>query len=475
MFCMNNDITKLLNLKDSDVKVLQIKETKSVRTVVLEKELSAHFCSVCGCRMYSKGIRKRYVNHPIMQDGMQLVLEIHQRRWQCSDPNCRDIETDRFSFVDKRRRNTNVSDLLIVQAFRDHSASAAQIARRFSVSDTHAITTFARYVDMPRRQFPEILCIDEVHLNISKQCKYALVLQDFITGEPVDLVISRREEYTLPYFAQIPGRERARVRYLICDMYRPYLNYVDKYFPNAVPVIDAFHVIQLINRYFLQYIRSVQRRLDARDRLRHEEREQQFHRQLPFTHSKDYLVLKKYHWLLLKNRDDIKYYSQPRMDYQLGRLMNTYDYEQWLYRIDPNFEDIRELKEKYVTFNRKYAGDPKGARKALSGIISLYRNSKYNIFRDISYTLEEFFDPIIQSFIMIQRIGKKGSYASRLSNGPIEALNRIPKDMKRIGRGYRNFYYLRNRFLFSQRKNAAILATPKTLDEVLVKRLRPMK
>jgi len=163
------------------------------------------------------------------------------------------------------------------------------------------------------------------------------------------------------------------------------------------------------------------------------------------------------------------------MDYQLGRIMNTYDYEQWLYRIDPNFEEIRELKEKYITLNRKYAGDPKGARKALPGIIKLYRNSKYKIFRDISYTLEEFFDPIIQSFIMIQRIGKEGSYASRLSNGPIEALNRIPKDMKRIGRGYRNFYYLRNRFLFSQRKNAAILATPKTLDEVLIKSLKPTK
>ena len=472
---MNNDITKLLDLKDSDIKVLKVNKSNSVCTIVIEKEPVAHFCQACGCRMYSKGLYKRHANHPIMQDGRRLVLEIHQRRWQCSNPDCRDIQTDRFSFIEKRRRNTNASDFLIVQAFRDPTASAAQIARRFSVSDTHAITTFSRYVDMPRRQLPEILCIDEVHVNISKYCKYALVLQDFITGEPIDLVVSRREEYTLPYFAKIPRRERSRVKYLISDMYRPYLAYVDKYFPNAVSVIDAFHVIQLINRYFLQYIRNVQRKLDARDRLRHEEREQQFHRQLPFTHSKDYLVLKKYHWLLLKNRDDIKYYTQPRMNFQLNRLMNTYDYEDWLYRIDPNFEDIRELKEKYITFNRKYSGDPKGARKALPDIIALYRSSKFKMFRDISCTLEEFFEPIIQSFVIVQRLGKQDAHASRLSNGPIEALNRIPKDMKRIGRGYRNFSYLRNRFLFSQRKNAAILAVPKTLDEVLLKSIRPLK
>lgn len=59
--------------------------------------------------------------------------------------------------------------------------------------------------------------------------------------------------------------------------------------------------------------------------------------------------------------------------------------------------------------------------------------------------------------------------SARLSNGPMEALNNIPKDMKRLGRGYRNWEYFRNRFLFSQRENAAILATPKSLNEVCFK------
>ena len=35
--------------------------------------------------------------------------------------------------------------------------------------------------------------------------------------------------------------------------------------------------------------------------------------------------------------------------------------------------------------------------------------------------------------------------------------------MKRNGRGYQNFSHLRNRFLFSQRENAAILGVPKPL------------
>ena len=125
---MNNDIIKLLNIKDAGINVISVRETTTTRTVELEKEPGFHYCPVCGCRMYSKGIYKRKVNHPIMQDGLRLILQVNQRRCQCSNPSCKEIETDHFSFIEKHRRNTNVSDMLIVNAFRDHTASASAIA-----------------------------------------------------------------------------------------------------------------------------------------------------------------------------------------------------------------------------------------------------------------------------------------------------------------------------------------------------------
>ena len=470
---MDNDITKLLGIKDDGIKVLSIKETSHARIIEIEKVPGIHFCPICGCRMYSKGIYRRKVNHPVLQDGLSLVLQLNQRRWQCINPDCRTIETDEFSFVSRHRRNTNLSDFLIVDAFRTPTLSASEIAKRFHVSDTHAITTFARYVDMPRRQLTEAVCVDEVHLNISKTCNYALILQDFVTGEPLDMIINCREEITLPYFSGIPIGERRKVKYLISDMYKPYLSYVDKYFPNAIPVVDAFHVIKYINNRFLQYIRKVIRRLDEKDRREHERREQEFHRALPFKHSKDYYVLKKYHWLLLKNKSDIKYYTNPWFDKRLNRMMTTFDYEEWVLRLDPNFREMRRLKEKYISFNRSYAGDPNGARKALPDLIRMYRSCDYRFFHEIADTLLAYTEQIINSFIMIERIDRDGAlYESRLSNGPMESLNRIPKDMKRIGRGYLNFEHIRNRFLFARRKNAAILAVPKTLDEVLLKNLQ---
>ena len=65
--------------------------------------------------------------------------------------------------------------------------------------------------------------------------------------------------------------------------------------------------------------------------------------------------------------------------------------------------------------------------------------------------LEKYKDPIINSFIMVKKIGNGKIYDSRLSNGPIESINRKVKDLKRLGRGFRNFEHFRNRFLFAAR------------------------
>ena len=56
-------------------------------------------------------------------------------------------------------------------------------------------------------------------------------------------------------------------------------------------------------------------------------------------------------------------------------------------------------------------------------------------------------DEIINSFTIIDSNGNN----RRLSNGPIESINRKIKDLKRLGRGFRNFEHFRNRFLYATR------------------------
>ena len=65
---------------------------------------------------------------------------------------------------------------------------------------------------------------------------------------------------------------------------------------------------------------------------------------------------------------------------------------------------------------------------------------------------------------MVQKCGPGGLYDSRLSNGPIESLNRKIKDLKRLGRGFTNFEHLRNRFLFATRENPILDGQSNHLD-----------
>jgi transposase len=154
----------------------------------------------------------------------------------------------------------------------------------------------------------------------------------------------------------------------------------------------------------------------------------------------------------------------------MGRYMTTQDYEEALFKIDPVFRKLRDLKEIYIRFNNRYVGKPKEAAAGLRAVIQHYRNSDQKIFyKYIADTLEEYFDEITNSFIVIEKYSKNGKYAARLSNGPMESLNRIPKDLKRNARGYRNFEHIRQRFLFSQRSSAAVRANPKPLEEVIFK------
>ena len=413
-----NSITDLLDLEDADITITDIQILGQTKTLFLESKPAAHYCPSCGYKMHSRGIKQRKINHPILQDNYRLILILKQRRWRCTNPDCRYDTSETFKFVNKNRRTTNATDMLIVNAYRNLAESSVSISKKFHVSDTYAHDVFDRYVKLDRLPLTDVISVDEVFLEMDDDCKYALVIQDFHTGDPIDLLRSRRTNVTEPYFAALPMEERAAVKYLISDMYNQYIAYVDKYFPNAVPVVDSFHVIQWIIRKIDNYIRQLLKKYRLRDRQLQDKLSQQQQKPVSLPVSDEVYMLQKYRWLILSNQSNILYHSDLRMDSHFHVLMNTYDYESWLFRIDPKLQDYRDLKE---------------------------------LFREFASLLEKYQDPIINSFIMVEKIGNGKIYGTRLSNGPIESLNRKVKDLKRLGRGFRNFEHFRNRFLYATR------------------------
>ena len=451
-----NSIIDLLDLEDPNVSVTEVITEGNVKTVVLESRPVHHYCPECGFRMHSKGIHKRIINHPLLQDVYSLKILLKQRRWKCTNPSCGYAINESFPFVSKYRRNTNATDMLIVEAFKDLSHTAADIADRFHVSDSHAIRTFDSYVKMDRLPLSDAICVDEVYIDMDRHCKYALVIQDFHTGDPIDLLISRRNEITEPYFANIPIEERLNVKYLVSDMYNEYIRYVDRYFPNAISVVDSFHVMQWILREIDKYLKHLMSMYKQRDEERQNRLSNARGYAVNLPVSDEVYLLKKYRWLILKNQSSINYRIDTHLDFHFKYMMNTYAYELKLLDINPRIRLLRDWKEEYVTFNERNAGNPERAKVELEELIDRYLNSNDSIITDFGLLLSRFKQQIINSFIMLERTGPKGTYESRLSNGPMESLNRKVKDLKRIGRGYSNFDHFRNRFLYAARYSPVI-------------------
>lgn len=451
-----NIITDLLDLEDSDIFISETRIEGNKKYLTLETHPSVHFCPCCNYKMHSRGIKQRTVSHPILQDGYELILLLKQRRWRCTNPDCLFESNEEFRFVNRHRRSTNATDMMIVLAFRYLSESSVSIANRFKTSDTHVNEIFDRYVKLDRLPLTDIISVDEVYTDMEYDCKYALVIQDFYTGDPIDLLRNRKTNVTEPYFASIPIEERRNVKYLISDMYNPYISYVDKYFPNAVPVVDSFHVTQWIVHAIDMYIRQLEKKFRQRDRELQDAKSAEAGYPITLPISDEMYLLKKYRWLILANKSNLTYHSDLRMDPHFRCLMNTFDYEDRLFRIDKRLRTLRDLKESYINFNTRNAGNPMSASAEIEDLITRYYYCGDDIFVNFASLLSKYKEPIINSFIMVEKNGPGGIYSSRLSNGPIESLNRKVKDLKRLGRGFKNFEHFRNRFLYATRNNPVL-------------------
>jgi transposase len=474
---MNDYISDLISLADPDSEVFDVESVGDLKKVHIRLKRNEMYCPACRSRMKSKGWRCREVNHPVLQGGSHLVLVLHQRKWHC--PNCGEYIYDQFCFVEKYKQNTMLVPYMIIDAMRDLNVTGRQAAERFHVSDTYVHNTFLSYVSMPRLPLSDVISVDEVYLDFNADNLYALIILDFRTGEPIDILQNRKQETTEMYFRYLPEEERNGVKILVCDMYEPYINFVTKYFPNAICVVDSFHVIQKLIQSLRYYVNGVKRRYQERDNAALEEKNYQTNRDnQTIKESNEVFILKHFYWALLKDKDDIEYSLTPYYSRKLRMSLDTFQRENMFLDLDPAFRPMRDLKEIYIRFNRDHQDNPKDAAEELDQIIDIYKAADYLIFRDFARLLSRYHDEIINSFIYVpvKLHDQKDSILRRVSNGPMESWNNIPKDYKRSSNGVSDFEYTRNRILWATRTDAHPRAVPiKQIKYVSTKKRGPYK
>ena len=176
--------------------------------------------------------------------GIKETLRIKRIRYKC--PKCNKTHTFKLEGL---TRNNVISDFVktaIINEFYEIQ-SFNTIAKRYDVSTQKVIDIFDDYTHfVPRRPFPEYLCIDEKHFEGDTDGKYCVVLSNFFTGEIIDVLENRQMPYLDDYFEDVPLKERNNVKVFISDMYDGYSTIKNKYFSNSLFVVDLFHVIKLL-------------------------------------------------------------------------------------------------------------------------------------------------------------------------------------------------------------------------------------
>ena len=234
----NYCINKLINIEDVIVKKI-IHSDSSVR-IMLETKPKEHICPVCGRN--TKRIHD-YRMQTIKDLPFQLkhcYLILRKRRYACS---CGKRFYENYSFLPKYFQRTSRMTAFIANALHD-ARSVTSVAKICNVS-TATVNRILDTISYVRPDIPPAISIDEFKGNAGGQ-KYQCILVDPIKHSVLDILPSRSQTQLVSYFRSIPKKERYRVKFFVCDMWRPYTDLAQSFFPNATVVIDKYHFIRQV-------------------------------------------------------------------------------------------------------------------------------------------------------------------------------------------------------------------------------------
>ena len=408
---ITNSILKLLNMKDPNLifneNFIEEREIKNKRCLVFLGYLKNDFeyCPCCGCinnnTIIKKGTRKSLIK---INKHAELFtyIELKKQRYKCNNCNRKFYATT--TEVDYRCHISKQVKLAILNLAKE-AISKSLIARFNNVSDNTVQSVFDTvfYNDTVYKNYlPKAICIDEFTF---KKKTYAFNICNAKNGKTIDLVLDRTTNNLDKYFSHYTEKARKRVKFVVMDMYSPYIDLIKKWFPNAKIIIDLFHIVQLLTKSLNKTrINVMNENKDDRNKY------------------------KRYWRFILKSRFDLNTgtWSKFRcfknlmtetdiVDYLLSKnkfFENSYDvYQDILYHLQHrNYKGFNQV------INKEYKDISKQMQTTLK---TLKKYSKY-----IKNTLEY-------------------SY----NNGVMERNNNTCKLIKRISFGFRNFRNMKSRIM----------------------------
>lgn len=409
-----NYIIEMLDLKDSNIffkeNFYYKEKIKGIIHKVFEGYLSyiPDFCTKCGVVFDEKFEKHGFITSDIVIPnvvGFKTILRLHKQRYLCKHCNKAFTLTSNITnygcFISNITKHKIALDLT-------KKCSEKDIAFDNGVSSNtveRVMDSFYETQKLYKHYLPEVLSFDEFKSVKSADGAMSFHMCNGITGQTIDIIEDRRLDNLIKYFFYYDYKARNKVKFIVIDMYSPYISLIKKMFPNAKIIIDKFHLTQLISRSL------------NKTRIRVMNKDKKNHRKL-----------KRYWRLILKDRDELDYSKWKKyrcFDY----LMTQSDVVNYLINTD------EELKQTYLLYQDiLYCFKKKNFNKLKESLLNI--NPKISNYMKTSIkTLREFLPYI------------KNTFENKYHNGFIEGNNNFIKVIKRIAFGFRSFRRFKARIM----------------------------
>lgn len=365
--------------------------TKTIEIDVRPRKGSKPHCSSCQQRApgYDLLPQRRFEFIPIW--GFAVVLLYAMRRVQCKTCGVK-VEEVPWSMG----KHTLTKAYMLYLAHWARKLSWQETARSFHISweKVFRAVEYVVHWGLEHRSLDCIRAIGVDEIAVGNGQKYLTLVYQIESGcKRLLWVGQERTKASFKRFFTLIGKELAgKIEFVCTDMWRPYLDLIEEHCPNALNILDRFHVVAKINKA-IDEVRAEEARRIVKDGFEP--------------------VLKKSRWCLLKRPENLS-------DKQRVKLKDVLRY---------NLQSVRAylLKEEFQQFWEYESAIWAG--KFLDGWCTRAMRSRIDPIKRFVKTVRSHRELLLNYF----RAKKE------FSSGVVEGLNNKAKVTMRKAYGFRSF------------------------------------
>ncbi|WP_125982757.1 ISL3 family transposase [Loigolactobacillus iwatensis] len=411
---MKNDTTKLLlGIEDEHIKIEKSSQKSDGAIRIFGRlDYQPKACPQCGVlnnrRIINYGWRETTVRLP-QTLGNTVILKLKRRNFWCKD--CHSTFLAQTTLVPKNCTISNLTRHDCLEKLQD-SVSLKHIANELSTSDSFVgrqLMYAERDFQLNMHALPEIILMDEIKSTKSAQDSMSFEFMDGETHEFIDILSFRTINQLEKHFNRYDSTARGNVKIIVTDMNYTYPKLAKSVFPNAIVIIDKFHIINAINRAFNKTRIRLMKKFA--------------------TSSREYRALKRYWKLLLVPTEQLDFENFHKWT-NFSHLITATDVVNNLLSLDP------ELKQAY---------------KVLNNVRTAIKNKDWNNYNAAFWNIKGCSEEMQSSLEMLETHHDEihNTFIYHYTNGPLEGSNNKVKAIKRVSFGFRSFFRFRTRVLYT--------------------------